>query len=83
MKTFFSKACALLAFPAVALATGCAVAPADPNAPPPPELTYRTGSNIPIRDKAPLTQEDKDRQAADVQELQQRMLGNSGVRSGK
>ena len=51
------------------IATGCASAPADPNAKPEParEVVYRTGSNIPVRDVRPQTKEEKDAEAEAAQ----------------
>lgn len=74
MRPSLATATALVA---VCLA-GCA---ADPQATPsqaPQELTYRTGSNIPIREKVVVTQEEKDRQAQDLRNLQQQILPRGG-----
>ena len=37
------------------------------------ELVYRTGSNIPVRDKSPLTQEEKDKKAEESRRALQQM----------
>jgi hypothetical protein len=59
-----------------ALMTGCA-APADPGKPAetyrPDELVYRTGSRIPIRDKTPMTKEEKQKQTEESQRALQQM----------
>jgi hypothetical protein len=45
-----------------------------------PELVYRTGSNIPVRDKTPLTKEEKEKRAEDsrrvLQQMQTTDIGN-------
>ena len=37
------------------------------------ELVYRTGSNIPVRDKAPLTKEEQDKQTTEAQRAMQQL----------
>ena len=39
----------------------------------PAELIYRTGSNIPVRDKTPMTAEEKAKQAEDAQRTLRQM----------
>ena len=43
------------------------------------ELVYRTGSNIPVRDKAPMTKEEQEKQAVEAQRgLQQMQTTGAG-----
>jgi hypothetical protein len=49
----------------------------------PTELVYRTGSNIPVRDKTPMTKEEKEKQAEDsrraLQQMQTTGAGNPKI----
>jgi hypothetical protein len=38
-----------------------------------PELVYRTGSHIPVRDKTPMTKEEKEKQAEESRRTLQQM----------
>lgn len=61
---------------ASALAAGCASAPQDAAQPHVggSELVYRTGSNIPVRDKAPpMTKEEKEKQSEESRRAMQQM----------
>ena len=53
----------ILAATAVAALAGCATSTVAPNAEQTPatDLVYRTGSHIPIRDKTPMTKEEKEK----------------------
>ena len=59
----------------VLIASGCASTDANDNkqAAQPAELVYRTGSNIPVRDKTPITKEEKEKQAEDSRRALQQM----------
>lgn len=73
-----------VALSAVLFAAGCAStdAPADPNAPPPSQREYRTGSNIPVRDKSAtqLTPEEKEKQAQQARDTLDQMRQRPVVR---
>jgi hypothetical protein len=76
MKSFI-----LAALCATALA-GCATSTGAPVEEPTPatELVYRTGSHIPIRDRTPMTKEEREKQAADSQRsLQQMQSTGAGI----
>jgi len=66
----------------VLIASGCASTDGTTTqqATQPAELVYRTGSNIPVRDKTPITKEEKDKQAEDsrraLQQMQTTGIGN-------
>jgi len=64
------------------LAVGCASGPQDATqSQPAGEVTYRIGSNIPVRDKTPLTKEEKDKQAAEsVRALQLMQATGTGTK---
>ncbi|MEP7100719.1 MAG: hypothetical protein ABI781_09435 [Burkholderiales bacterium] len=57
------------------LATGCASVPQDAAQPQAggSELVYRTGSNIPVRDKTPATKEEKEKQSEESRRTMQQM----------
>lgn len=80
-----SRLAAAAALMTVLIASGCASADGTntQQATQPAELVYRTGSNIPIRDKTPLTKEEKERQAEDsrraLQQMQTTGAGNPKV----
>lgn len=64
---------------------GCASGPqdaADPQANR-GELTFRTGSNIPVRDKTPMTKEEKEKQTEEsrrsLQQMQTTGAGNPKI----
>lgn len=59
----------LLAASIVGVLAGCASTDGSTAGEPKPvsERVYRTGSNIPVRDPAPLTKEEKERQAEEAQ----------------
>jgi len=59
----------------LATVSGCASTEAagTQQATPPTELVYRTGSNIPVRDKTPLTKEEKEKRAEDSRRALQQM----------
>jgi len=76
-------AAALALTTALLTASGCASTETagTPQAAERPEPVYRTGSNIRLRDKKPMTKEEKERQAEDssrwLQEMQEMQgLGN-------
>jgi len=58
-------------------AVGCAAGPEDAAKPAGGEVYYRTGSNIPVRDRTPLTKEQKGRQAEEAQRQLQDMQTTS------
>jgi len=64
------------------LAVGCASAPQDAaqSQTSSSELVYRTGSHIPLRDKTPMTKEEKEKQAEEsrrsLQQMQTTGAGN-------
>jgi len=80
-----SRLAAAAALMTVLIATGCASADGanTSQAAQPAELVYRTGSNIPIRDKTPMTKEEKEKQAEDsrraLQQIQTTGAGNPKV----
>ena len=65
----------ILAATAVAALAGCATSTVAPNAEQTSatDLVYRTGSHIPIRDKTPMTKEEKEKQAEDSRRALQQM----------
>jgi len=65
----------ILAATAVAALAGCATSTVAPDAEQTPatDLVYRTGSHIPIRDKTPMTKEEKEKQAEDSRRALQQM----------
>ena len=73
MTSFLAAAAALTT--TVLIASGCASTDAGTttNAPQGGEPIYRTGSNIPVRDKAPMTKEEQAKQSADAQRALQQM----------
>jgi hypothetical protein len=81
MNSFLGAAAALTT--TVLIASGCASTDAGTttNAPQGGEPIYRTGSNIPVRDKTAMTKEERERQAAEsqraVQPTQTTGAGNS------
>ena len=70
-----SRLAASAALMTVLVAAGCASTDATDNkqAAQPAELVYRTGSNIPVRDKTPMTKEEKEKQAEDSRRALQQM----------
>lgn len=56
------------------LAVGCASVPEDASqSQTSSELVYRTGSHIPVRDKTPMTKEEKEKQADEARRTMQQM----------
>jgi len=57
------------------LAAGCASGPQDAGPAPAGggELVYRTGSNIPVRDKTPMTAEEKEKRAEESRRTMEQM----------
>jgi hypothetical protein len=57
------------------LSVGCASGPQDAADQPQTssELVYRTGSHIPVRDKTPMTKEEKEKQADEAHRTMQQM----------
>ena len=75
---------AAVALTGVLISSGCASTdPAIAKDSPREELVYRTGSNIPVRDKSPLTQEEKDKKAEEsrrtLQQMQTTGAGNPRI----
>jgi hypothetical protein len=70
-----SRLAAAAALMTVLFASGCASTEgaATTQAEPKPEPVYRTGSNIPVRDKTPMTKEEKEKQAQDSQRTLEQM----------
>ena len=70
-----SRLAASVALTSVLIASGCASTDATDNkqAAQPAELVYRTGSNIPVRDKTPMTKEEKEKQADESRRAMQQM----------
>jgi hypothetical protein len=74
------------AFPATLaclLFVGCAssTAPSPDNAGPAPELVYRTGSNIPIKNVQPMTKEEREKQAEETRAaLERQQRGGTLIR---
>ena len=70
-----SRLAAAAALMTVLIASGCAsTEAADPKqAAPATELVYRTGSNIPVRDKTPMTKEERERQGEESRRALQQM----------
>jgi hypothetical protein len=72
----------ILAATTVAALAGCATSTGAPDAEQTTatELVYRTGSHIPIRDKTPMTKEEKEKQAEEsrrsLQQMQTTGAGN-------
>ena len=68
----------------VLIASGCASAPDDGTTAGQArtELVYRTGSNIPVRERVPLSQEEKDKKAEDSKRMLQQMQ-TTGAGSSK
>ena len=65
---------AAAALTTVLIACGCASAdPTTANASPREEPVYRIGSNIPVRDKTPMTKEEKERRAEESRRAMQQM----------
>jgi hypothetical protein len=66
------------------LAVGCASGPQDANAAPASsgEVVYRTGSNIPVRDKTPMTAEEQEKRAEESRRTMQQMQ-TTGIGSPK
>jgi len=76
-----SRLAAAAALMTVLLASGCASTDAGDTqqATQPVELVYRTGSNIAVRDKTPMTKEEKEKQAeASRRALQQMQTTGAG-----
>jgi hypothetical protein len=65
----------IFAASAAAVLAGCATSTSAPDAEQTPatELVYRTGSHIPIRDRTPMTKEEKEKQAEDSRRALQQM----------
>lgn len=69
-----SPLAAAAALTTVLIASGCAGTDlATANASPREEPVYRTGSNIPLRDKAPMTNEEKEKRAEESRGALQQM----------
>jgi hypothetical protein len=76
-----SSLIAATALTTILIASGCtSTDPATANALPREEPVYRTGSNIAIRDRAPMTKEEREAQADEsrraLQQLQKTGAGN-------
>ena len=77
-----SRLAAMAALTTFLIASGCASTDGTDTkqATQPTELVYRTGSNIPVRDKTPMTKEEKEKQSEDSRRaLQQMQTTGAGV----
>ena len=80
-----SRLAATAALTTVLIASGCASTDgADTKqTAQPAELVYRTGSNIPVRDKTPMTKEEREKQTEDsrraLQQMQTTGAGNPKI----